>query len=258
MSDINTLCIALYDFSKEQADMKRFFTLMETLSAQVNIPWESMGGLSQRGKLLQFKNGKRKVEKTNFEGLKSLSLLGGVDEPGTHENWRICVYFNAERRGHMVLCLEEALWQGANLALVPLLKDLLSCAPFAYGTVYERDRDLGPEWYAVGVNAITGRKRLSQEERDELANWGNAYEYLDGDYRTGLLRDVFPHNILTAPHLGEKVGGIPLGEWIQAAPNRGALTPLTHTHMLWSVDPQDIPQVREALQNAELLLCFKP
>ena len=257
MSNINTLCIALYDFPKEQADMKRFFTLMEALSDQVGVPWESMG-LTTSAKLVQFKNGKRKAEKINFQGLEDIALMGGVYKPGTFEDWRTYASLDADTRGHMVVCLEEALWQGGNLALVPLLKDLLSCAPFAYGTVYERDRDLGPEWYAVGINAITGRKRLSQQERDELANWGNAYESLDGDYRTGLLRDVFPHNILTAPHLGEKVGGLTLGEWIQAASNRGTLTPLTPTHTLWSVDPQDILQVREALQEAGLLLCFKP
>ena len=259
MSNITCGCIALYDFYSEETDMKRFFYLMENLSAHINLPWQSIGGTSNSGKLIQFKNGKKKLEKMGFQAIKNLSLMGGVREPGTNEDWRTCAFFNASYlRGHLVLCFEESLWRDAHLTLVSLLQDLLSCAPFSYGIVYERDRDLGPDCYSVGVLCETDRKRVPQEERKQISAWAKKYSYGSDKYRTGLLRDVYPHNILTSPHLSEKVGNVTLGDWIKADSCRGTLTPLTDTHTLWSVDPASIPLVQEVLQEAGLLLCYKP
>jgi hypothetical protein len=249
-------CIALYDFTAEKTDVKSWFYFMDNWVQNVGIPWESASNLS--GKLILYKNARKKYEKLDFQDIDSLGLLGGVSEPGTHLDWKTCNSLSVPKNGlsgESYLCFpnDELSFTAENLRAI--LKQLLECADFKYGICYQRPYNLGPAAYASGTFA--GLDRLSEEEADRIWLWSKKYFLNPHYYRTGLLRDVYPHNILIDQHLSEKVSDATLGEWIKSSPNHGTLEKITEHHWLWSIDPQHIPVAQEVLQEASLLLCYK-
>jgi hypothetical protein len=114
-----------------------------------------------------------------------------------------------------------------------------------------------PDEYAGGGNGTINNKSLSDEEEKKIGRWMHVYNFTDGKYRTGLLRDVYPHNIFVETHLSQMVGDQTLRAWIEANATHGRLEKLTSEHWIWSLDPDQIPHAQEALQEAGLLLCYK-
>lgn len=89
--------IALYDCTPNQCDLKGFFEYMERLSDDIDVPWGSIDNSNSR-KMLQFKNGKRKLEKTGFDNLKCLNIIGGVSELGTSLDWKTFAYLKPSNK----------------------------------------------------------------------------------------------------------------------------------------------------------------
>jgi hypothetical protein len=248
-------CIALYDYNPEKGDLKGWFEYMEKWAEEIGIPWESASNL--KGKLMLFKNAKRKYEKLEYKGIDSTGMLGGVSEPGTHLDWKTFTNFSVEDtelRDTMDLCFPDTQVPFTQENLIPILKNLLKFADFKYGICYQRPYNMGPEAYAGG--ALEGIDLPSNEEK-KIGNWNRKYKLSPHHYRTGLLRDVYPFNILVNTHLTEPVGDKTLESWIDSDPRHGILDKITHSHWLWSVEPQHIPLAQEALQKAGLLLCYK-
>jgi hypothetical protein len=250
-------CITLYDFTAEKTDVKSWFYFMDSWANEVGIPWESLGSKLSR-KLVLYKNGKRKIEKNSFDTDLSIETYGGVSEPGTHLDWKTCNSLSVPKNGlsgESYLCFPNDAMLFTTDNMRAILKQLLECADFKYGICYQRPYNMGPELYAGGA---LGGKTISDAEEDKIGYWAREYGRLkDGNYRTGLLRDVYPHNILIDQHLSEKVSDATLGEWIKSSPNHGTLEKITEHHWLWSIDPQHIPVAQEVLQEASLLLCYK-
>lgn len=252
-------CVALYDWDPETTDLKGWFQYMETWAEEIGQPWESIGlGLSIR--LMQFKNGKRKFEKMDFQGTPHILLLGGVSEPGTNSNWKTYASFSNKEnnlRKTLELCFSDDLAPFSKEILKKYLQSLLTFADFKYGICYQRGFNFGPADYASGTIGVYSGFDISREEEDRIGAWSHEYEFSDGSYRTGLLRDVYPFNILVDTHLTETVGDKTLEAWIDSDSTHGTLEKITDTHWLWSIDAENIPAAQEALQKAGLLLCYK-
>lgn len=249
-------CIALYDWTPESTDLKGWFHYMEEWAHDINISWDSIGlGISK--KLLLFKNGKRKIEKLNFQGVPHVLLTGGVDEPGTYTNWKIDAFIsNQSKKSESYLCFDNNLAPFTFEVLTGFLRKLLSFADFKYGICYQRSNLYGPSSYAGGTIEIYGDLELPYDEEKKIGNWMRKYTF-DNGYRTGLLRDVYPFSILVDQHLSESVGNKSFKEWVESDPTHGSLTKITADHYLWAVDPIHIPLVQETLQQAGFLLCYK-
>ena len=250
-------CIALYDYSPDHCDLKGWFEYMEKWAEDIGTPWESLGSNLSR-KLMLYKNGKKKIEKSDYNKDLNIELYGGVSEPGTHLNWKTCSSFFMEEDGlrhSLKLCFPEnsKIFNKENLATV--LNSLLSFGDFKYGICYQRPYNMGPSLY---IGGSLGGINLSLQERDQIGKWKNEYCFDDGNYRTGLLRDVYPFNIFVQTHLNEKVGKQTLEQWINNDPRHGVLEKITDNHWLWSIAPENIPAAQETLQEAGLLLCYKP
>ena len=246
-------CIVLYDYSPGQCDLKGWFEYMEKWAEDIGIPWESGSNLT--GKLILFRNAKRKYEKMDFISIESLSILGGVSEPGTHLDWKSYANFSREDKDELFLCFPEKsqLFNKENLKKV--LDNLLSFGDFKYGICYQRPYNMGPADYAGGA---LGGIDLPREEESKIGSWNRKYTLNPHYYRTGLLRDVYPFNIFVQTHLNEKVGDQTLEQWIRSNSRHGTLDKLTDNHWLWSIVPEDIAAAQEILQEAGLLLCYKP
>jgi hypothetical protein len=249
-------CIALYDYNPERCNLKEWFEYMDQWVDEIGVPWESIGSNLGR-KLLLYKNGRRKYEKLEYIGIDNMSMFGGVSEPGTYLDWKTHTSFFMKDNGlrqTMDLCFPDTQKPFTQENLVSSLKHLLEFADFQYGICYQRPYNMGPSLYAAGA---LGGKDLSAEEENKIGAWSLEYTYKDGAYRTGLLRDVYPFNILVATHLTESVGDKTLESWIDSDSRHGSLDKITNNHWLWSVEPQHIPLAQEALQKAGLLLCYK-
>jgi hypothetical protein len=141
--------------------------------------------------------------------------------------------------------------------LLPIIQEILTFSQPPYEIIYQRDYENGPHLYTSGCNSGFGYSDEELVERRKITSWSDEYDFDDGKYRTGLLRDVYPFNILVNTHLTEPVGDKTLESWIDSNPRHGVLDKITHSHWLWSVDPQHIPLAQEALQEEGLLLCYK-
>jgi hypothetical protein len=248
--------IVLYDMDITDQTFKDYFQSMEKWAEDVQIPWESIG-LTTSQKLILFKNGKKKLEKTDFQGIEDIELLGGVSEPGTHLNWESYSCLNSKRKGEFVLSFLDTKLGFSKALLLPIIQEILTFSQPRYGIIYQRDYENGPHLYASGCNSGLGYSDEELVERRKITSWSDEYDFDDGKYRTGLLRDVYPFNILVHTHLTEPVGGRTLEAWIDSNPRHGVLDKITNSHWLWSVDPEHIPLAQEALQEAGLLLCYK-
>jgi hypothetical protein len=252
------LGIALYDYTPESVNFRKFFDLMEGMAELVEIPWTSLG-LGGRLKLMTFKGGRKKIERdlSVLGDASSLSLLGGTSETGTNLDWKTSASFSNRKRDELCFCFEKRFIDESKVSLELMLKNLLTCADFQYGIVFERLYNHMPDGYAGGANGTRDNKRLSDEERKKIGRWMHQYRFEDGDYKTGLLRDVYPHNIFVETHLTQRVGNQTLRAWIESGASHGRLEKLTNQHWLWSLDPDQIPHAQEILQEAGLLLCYK-
>jgi hypothetical protein len=249
--------IVLYDLEVTRTTFEEYFKWIQTWAEKTNIPWEAIG-LPQAKKLILFKNGKRRLEKNGFgEELDSLELYGGGPEPGTNENWLTYSSIEGLKKGEIVVSFVDFKLPFQKEVILSLLKDILQWCQPKYGIIYQRDYEKGPYFYASGCICGIGHSDAELIERSKISNWSKQYRSNNGAYRTGLLRDVYPFNLLIDIHLGEKVGKSTLEAWINSDPKHGALEKITDTHWLWSIEPEHIPIAQEALQEAGLLLCYK-
>ena len=188
-------CIALYDFTPASANLKDWFASMEQWAEQVQIPWLTMGHPASK-KLIQFKSGKRKIDSHGFDDVSNLELLGGVTEPGTSVQWKTTSSISSNSRT-LYLCFRETVAGFDQATMQELLVKLLPFADFKYGIGYQRDYAYGPEWYPFGI--LQGDS--PDKEEDMIAEWARKYGRKDGKYCTGLLRDIYPYNVLINTHL---------------------------------------------------------
>lgn len=264
LPDAPMTTIALYDYPAGTANLKAFWRVMMDFSDKIGIPWGSMG-VGDRPKYLTFKGGMSRVIKKDFSGIdiqKRITLLGGVSEDGTSSDWQVSAGIIKENTTYIVcdnytayISFPSRLIEEKRIDPQEFLKEFLACAPFRYGIMFDMRYASYPDAYTHGgVVSSSLRKNL----RDDLIfKWSRVYRRPGATYRTGLLRDIYPHNILVDTHLNERVGHTTLGAWIQKDPARGTLEKLTDTHYLWSLTPDQIPPVQEALQDTGLLLCYK-
>lgn len=70
----------------------------------------------------------------------------------------------------------------------------------------------------------------------------------------GLLRDIYPINILTTPHLQREISGQKLRDWIENGAGRGYLQKIADHVSVWVLPPRNLPTVRNALARAGLLI----
>lgn len=78
------------------------------------------------------------------------------------------------------------------------------------------------------------------------------------DHRGRRLRLVYPYSLLNVDHLAIDVGGMPLAEWIAAAPTRGRIIQTASGATIWQVDEDQVEDVMKPLGEAGLLLSWSP
>jgi hypothetical protein len=146
-------------------------------------------------------------------------------------------------------------WETGALDRTWVLKQLAALFGPAYGIGFNRAFALGPDLYVYGMVTGYGSGPADQIKSDLVADWFHEVGSNGPNrHRNGLLRDVYPLNLLTAHHLDHPVGDVTLETWIGAGNGRGRLEQLFPGQWLWSVDEVEITTVRRALAANGLLI----
>lgn len=258
----NTL--AMYDFAVEEVDFKGWFYYVLKLYEHYGYPPIKMGcmGLNapKSSKLTTFKYGQKLLEKHDFKGFDVIEIYTIPQEtPDIYpDKGPVSVQLDigtVSGKGEATLCLDDEIEPFNRDVFEGFAKDLFSFFKPQYGIFYQREFEKGPTWYAGGT--IQGLDRTKDfEEREKIGKWGNAYCYKDSKYRTGDLRDIYPLNFLSQPHLDQKVGDLTLEQWIQSAQAHGELKKLADNFWSWCVEHENIPLVRETLRPMGFVLCI--
>lgn len=249
-------CLALYDFDVTQFKVKEWVAYGEEWMIQNGYPPNTMG-LPHSGKFLQYNNGKRKLEKENYEQRKEYIHFYGGGEPGTDYAWKLAAYYSEEDRT-TYLCFDEETISFSYEILEKLLIDLCKfCSP-TYGIGFEREKQYGPDYYARGMShglKLAYENPEHGREKERIYKWLDAYRGGEG-YQTGDLRDIYPFNVLSQAHLDRVINWHRFHDWIQATPGRGQLKQISETLWTWWIESEKIPAVREALAPSGMILCL--
>lgn len=156
-------------------------------------------------------------------------------------------------RADLPLTLDEAV----GLLIAPLAARVSLPYGFGYTLPFRRGPGLDSLGLEAGLPSGVKRSAEDRQEAARIANWGRD---LRGRKRhlQGLLRDLYPVNLISAPHLAKTVQGRPLAEWVAAAPGRGTLVPLAGGLWQWRLAPEEVAQVRPTLVAEGLLIAELP
>ncbi|HEX7860802.1 MAG TPA: hypothetical protein VF773_10775 [Verrucomicrobiae bacterium] len=170
-------------------------------------------------------------------------------------NWNMAAIF-APTAGTTVLACRQNALQPTNF-YDTLLNRLLECFETTYGYQYERLQSKGPTLFAFGLVAGLGFSSGEMIEADAIARWGRG-GIDDRRYLHGVLRDVFPLNLLSRAHLAMAIENRTLETWIRHSKDRGTLLQLVNDRYIWKVGSQQISHVQLELTRAGLLISHDP
>jgi hypothetical protein len=198
-----------------------------------------------------------RLKRSGFEGVRGFSLyrlVPGGDIPGY--DWSV----NAEVYQQESYCII-----GARSSIAPIPGDsmlsigrtLIRDLSPVYGIGFRREMSLGPSLYAMGGCMGLQPWGAEKPEGDRIERW-RTFGIEQRVYETGLLRDVYPWNLLTHLQLNQQIDGIPLGQWIEQDQNCGSLSVLVNNIWLWEVPEAQMRRVRLALGKAGIVFDARP
>lgn len=167
--------------------------------------------------------------------------------------WNAQCSFHDWKNRTSVFCWADSLWALDAQEVEALILAARQSLTGAYGIVYQRDFQKGPDMYAYGMSAGLGYSAVDMREANEIGAWMQE-RMGDKRYLTGMLRDVYPMNILTQRQLDFKVDNMSLVDWITQESWRGGLTDVSESGGIWIVDSQYLAQVRASLRNRGVLI----
>lgn len=206
------------------------------------------------GKLVSFRRTDSRLQKLGFRDIEGISIASA---PPEYDSQAIDGRMSADmsiRNEYTILAMDasigdiEAMWDIARVVVARL-------GP-CYGIGYTLERRKGPVFYALGLNYNRSGDKIvtcgpEYEEEVRISSWTDGMD--QRVYREGLLRDVYPWNFLTTPHLTRRVADVSLRTWIEKDSKRGRLSPFEGETSLWSVDEAAIPVLRSELRNAGVI-----
>jgi hypothetical protein len=138
-------------------------------------------------------------------------------------------------------------------AAVCLASQIAQVFPFTYGYQYVIDTAYGPGFHAIGMFYSSLKRKdvppLPEPERRRTSSWCN--NRIEG-VPHGVLRDVFPVNLLTDVHRRRLIDGIPLFNWIAQDNSRGRIEQLTPAIWAWHVPDDRCAELGDTLEAAGL------
>lgn len=218
-------------------------------------------GLGRAGQLYSFARAEKKLKTIEYSSVKQFEIYATLPAAKV---WWLHFFLAANYQGKYsgthasigarcsVLSLQELATSEIVFALIKILRPV-------YGIAFSRLAQHGPGLFVSGTSCGPPGAGLSGEEYEEelrICRWGDI-AMPNQLYKHGLLRDVFPWNYLTSPHLVRTIQGVPLKQWIQQDARRGMLGTPTEGMFIWEVAEVNIPHVRRVLQQAGVIFDWR-
>jgi hypothetical protein len=229
---------------------------------ELGYPPDRIGvtGPGHSGRKVSFARGSAKLRETGFEGVTDVELVCYVTNTPSGERAYLltAIYDGRGESADAHFVARSSLAKLSPTSMLPIARNLAHDLKPAYGIGYTREYRFGPDWYAMGINHSGGAVLTGEayEEARNVSRWCDL-GMVKQVWRGGLLRDVYPWNFLTAPHLDATVDGRPLRDWIRQDAQRGSLTDVTDAVVLWDVPEESIPEVRSRLKEAHVLFDWR-
>jgi hypothetical protein len=199
-------------------------------------------------KSYSFRTIRKRIQSGEYRGLSCLSLLQLTDKQNkTSEDFAVTIKDGYGRQEAGILNAVSGGEEARQIAL-DFLRDILGHVSPYYG--YSLEMPLGhyPLMYASGVFGHT------EGERDEATSWQEASrDYLKGFlFKEGKFRLVFEINVLSPPHMVNRIGDTPFAEWV-SEPGHGRLEQWKEDVWVWFVPKEDRIRCAKVLQFNGLL-----
>ena len=199
----------------------------------------------------------RHLRQSGFEGVRGFSVCRLA--PGRAipvQNWRV----DADVSEEYSCCTVGARCSIAPIpgeAILSVARTIVQDLAPVYGIGYRREMGLGPTFYGMGQSVGLNLWGNDRAKAVRINRW-NSVGMGRRVYEKGLLRDVYPWNFLTEPHLSRQVEGVSLRQWIGQGKGRGSLTSVGGDMWLWAVQEYQIERVRRAMEGAGMVFDVGP
>lgn len=252
-SDAEAAVVAFYGVRLDEEVLREVYEVaVEWLhSVGVAATHMSVRGTGFTGKVGVAERVLRRVKEVGFSPVESFSLFSLGPSGRIPVSDSLASFECSSGGSYVVAGASSCLTSLDAVAGGAIAKKLASVAKPAYGIGYCRERRLGPEFYAIGVCQGLGMSGNEYLEGVQISRWGDSGMKLHV-YSNGLLRDVYPYNYLNDAHLGRRIDGMPLQEWIQKDEARGRLEPIAGLYV-WTLGEDMVPAVRRALGPAGVI-----
>ncbi|GIO65923.1 hypothetical protein NYE48_11685 [Paenibacillus sp. FSL M7-1455] len=126
---------------------------------------------------------------------------------------------------------------------------------FPYGILYTAENMTAAFYYAAGYNFTTmfTTENGFAFNRETPGLYNGQARYVDK-----MLRMAYPCNLLNAEHLKIDLGGIALGDWIQADRKHGVFSRVREDLWMWEVEAGQLEEVNRILGEAGVLVAWRP
>ena len=245
--------IAFHDFENKNIDIKKLteyaISLFKEACLEI-ILGSASGPLIKSKKMTRFKTAIKNLEKSFY---KEIEGFGFYATPAEYDDtsWEAlmdCVYY----QNTFTITFDPliASWDQNKINLI--VKALMQILGARYGYVFEREFKKGPLWYGFGTLYNID---FNDSEVESISIWGDVYNCLSQEKYIGRIRDIYPMNMLSSPHLNyEVLQGVTLKQWIESNSLHGRFDALCDGRVAWWVESDQISHIREALKPSGILI----
>jgi hypothetical protein len=255
--------IAFYGIDGSVEAMRSFYHQGIEIFETLGYPVEKMAvqGPGFSGNYTMFKRTHPKLQKVGFNAITAFELA--VLLPNTWDPMvDFLIYTSCEVDKQIAyIAVNSSVSRLPSETMETIAQGAIQCLKPVYGIGYNREYKIGPTFYVRGAGYIGApdvKMPISGPELEEEVrhgHWGRL-GIQKHVYREGVIRDVYPWNFLTTPHLEARVGNCSLHDWIQQDAQRGHLKLLNQGVWLWEVAESNIPIIRPDLWDPDII--FKP
>jgi hypothetical protein len=252
-------CLVVYDW-KGDLDPKEWYRIAVEFFEALGVEPDtgSFGPVSPKKRPIQFKTLKKRIIKANSSSIGNIALHNTIpDYVQLIFGWTVTAQLIASDGKTTFFCFDDSLRSFHPDFMKDIMSKISALCEVVYGVAYQRPFELGPDAYALGMGAGMGYSTEDMARSHRIGDWFRE-RMRRNRHVQGLLRDVYPLNFLSRPHLENPVDGQPLAEWIAAAAGRGELAPMADGVWCWSVPPESLEGVRAILRPRGLLIAGHP
>lgn len=251
-------CLALYSGSDRHCNLKGCFELIHQVFSTLEISPDLLG-YGDGGQMISFDQGLKKLERSGWAGVETISIKGTKTFGGFLSGWLVSAVVSS-RDGYLIFCFSDDLAQFDEHGFISLAQKLYTVFQFRYGIAYQHPLKKGADIYALGIVAGLDYSESDMAESQRIGKWFQANTFFreQGDSYSNHLRDVYRLNFLSQVHLDKIIDGIRLEDWISKFPSRGIIELIAPGQVVWKIRDSDIREVRETLRKNSLLVAYRP